>query len=77
MSPADTPNAGVDPAEPVPGWAVTLLVTVAEIRRDLAPVADHELRLRALERRSYLLAGAAAVVGAGASQLLDLLQTVN
>ena len=65
--------SAVDPAEPVPGWAVQLLVAVAEIRRDLAPVADHETRLRALERRAWLLFGAATAAGAGAGQLLDLL----
>jgi hypothetical protein len=79
--PAPAAADPIDPAEPVPGWAVQLLVATAEIRRDLAPVVarvdDHEHRLRALERRAYVLAGGAAVVGAGTSQLLDLIQTVN
>lgn len=73
--PAAEPASAVDPAEPVPGWAVQLLVSVAEIRRDLAPVADHETRIRSLERRAWLLAGAAAAAGAGVGQLLDLMKT--
>lgn len=77
MAPETGPPAAttpaIDPAEPVPGWAVQLLVTVAEIRRDLAPVTDHEIRIRTLERRAYMLAGVAALLGAGGGQLLDIL----
>lgn len=72
---ADTAPAVDVPAEPVPGWAVQLLVDVAVIKSTLAPIKDHETRIRSLERRGYLLAGGAAVLGAGGSQLLDLIQT--
>lgn len=59
--------------EPVPAWAVQLLVDVGVIKSTLAPIADHETRIRSLERRSWLLAGAAAVVGAGGAQLLEII----
>jgi hypothetical protein len=61
--------------EPVPGWAVRLLIDVAVIKTGMSLVTDHESRLRALERRAYMLAGVAVLGGAGAGQLLDLLKT--
>lgn len=73
-APATPPADG----SPVPAWAAQLLVDVAVIRANLAPlvvrVDDHEARLRSLERRAYTLAGVATLAGAGVGQLLDLLK---
>lgn len=63
--------------EATPAWAVTLLVDVAVIKTtttsSAVAVQDHETRLRALERRAWALSGAAALTGAGISQLVTIL----
>lgn len=50
---------------------------VRDMRSDLkaavSDTADHEMRLRALERRVWFASGIAAVMGAGGSELLKLL----
>lgn len=76
QAPPDLDVPAVD-GEPVPGWAVRLLVDVAVIRTGMTAVADHETRIRSIERRAYVLAGAAAVAGAGAGRLLDMLTTTT
>jgi len=61
--------------ESVPTWALQLLVDVAVIKEGLTPLnknmTDHETRIRALERRAWALAGAAALAGAGLSWIGD------
>jgi hypothetical protein len=60
-------------AEPVPAWAMQLLVDVAVIKSSLEPIKDHEARIRSLERRSWSLAGVSTLGGAGLAQLVNFI----
>jgi hypothetical protein len=44
---------------------------VAVIKATLPDIADHETRLRQLERRAWTLAGAATVAGATLAQVVE------
>lgn len=61
--------------EEIPAWAIELIKQVERLNEKLPThvewvekeLRDHEFRLRGLERRMWVVAGAAAVIGALAS----------
>lgn len=61
--------------EEIPTWAIELIKQVERLNEKLPThvewvekeLRDHEFRLRSLERRMWVVAGAAAVIGALAS----------
>lgn len=61
--------------EDIPNWAIELIKQVERLNEKLPThvewvekeLRDHEYRLRSLERRMWVVAGAAAVIGALAS----------
>ncbi len=61
----------------IPAWAIELIKQVERLNEKIPThidwvekeLRDHELRLRNLERRMWVVAGAAAVIGAIASAL--------
>lgn len=68
--------------EEIPAWAIELIKQVERLNEKIPTfsdwternIKDHELRLRTLERRMWVVAGASAVIGAIAASLYQLLQ---
>ena len=66
--------------EEIPTWAIELIKQVERLNEKLPThidwvekeLRDHEFRLRNLERRMWIVAGAAAVIGAIASAMLNV-----
>lgn len=66
--------------EQIPTWAIELIKQVERLNEKIPThidwvernMKDHELRIRALERKMWVVAGASAVVGALASSLFNL-----
>lgn len=58
--------------EEIPSWAIEIIKQVERLNEKIPShidwvernIKDHEMRLRTLERRMWVVAGAAAVVGA-------------
>ena len=58
--------------EQIPVWAIELIKQVERLNEKLPThvewvernIKDHELRLRTLERRMWVIAGAATIIGA-------------
>ena len=58
--------------EDIPTWAIELIKQVERLNEKIPThidwvernIKDHEMRLRMLERRMWIVAGAAAVIGA-------------
>jgi hypothetical protein len=58
--------------EEIPNWAIELIKQVERLNEKIPThidwvernIKDHEMRLRMLERRMWIVAGAAAVIGA-------------
>ena len=58
--------------EEIPAWAIELIKQVERLNEKIPThiewvernIKDHELRLRQLERRMWVVAGAATVIGA-------------
>lgn len=58
--------------EDIPTWAIELIKQVERLNEKIPThidwvernIKDHEMRLRMLERRMWIIAGAAAVIGA-------------
>jgi len=58
--------------EEIPTWAIELIKQVERLNEKIPThidwvernIKDHEMRLRMLERRMWIVAGAAAVIGA-------------
>ena len=56
----------------IPNWAIELIKQVERLNEKIPThidwvernIKDHEMRLRMLERRMWIVAGAAAVIGA-------------
>ena len=67
--------------EQIPAWAIELIKQVERLNEKIPThidwvernIKDHEVRLRALERRMWILSGASAVVGAVASAIYNAL----
>lgn len=66
--------------EDIPSWAIELIKQVERLNEKIPTFADwaernikdHEMRLRALERRMWVVAGASAVIGAIAAGVFQL-----
>ena len=58
--------------EEIPAWAIELIKQVERLNEKIPThidwvernIKDHEMRLRLLERRMWIVAGASAVIGA-------------
>ena len=56
----------------IPGWAIELIRQVERLNEKIPThidwvernIKDHEMRLRMLERRMWIIAGAATIIGA-------------
>jgi hypothetical protein len=67
--------------EQIPTWAIELIKQVERLNEKIPThidwvernMKDHELRIRSLERRMWILAGASAVIGAIASAIYNAL----
>jgi hypothetical protein len=67
--------------EQIPAWAIELIKQVERLNEKIPThidwvernMKDHEVRLRALERRMWIFSGASAVVGAVASAIYNAL----
>ena len=66
--------------EEIPTWAIELIKQVERLNEKIPThidwvernIKDHEMRLRMLERRMWIVAGAAAVIGAIAASAWQL-----
>jgi hypothetical protein len=66
--------------EQIPTWAIELIKQVERLNEKIPThvdwvernMKDHELRIRALERKMWIVAGASAVIGAIASALFNV-----
>jgi hypothetical protein len=67
--------------EQIPIWAIELIKQVERLNEKLPThvewvernIKDHELRIRAIERKVWLVAGAAGVIGGSASIIWSVL----
>ena len=58
--------------EEIPAWAIDLIKQIERLNEKIPThvewvernIKDHELRLRTLERRMWVIAGAATIIGA-------------
>jgi len=68
--------------EEIPAWAIELIKQVERLNEKIPThvdwvernIKDHEMRLRAVEKKIWVVAGAAGVIGAA---LTFLVQVVN
>jgi len=68
--------------EDIPAWAIELIKQVERLNEKIPThvdwvernIKDHEMRLRAVEKKIWVVAGAAGVIGAA---LTFLVQVVN
>lgn len=66
--------------EEIPAWAIELIKQVERLNEKIPThiewvernIKDHELRLRMLERRMWIVAGAAGVIGAIAASAYQM-----
>ena len=66
--------------EEIPTWAIELIKQVERLNEKIPThidwvernIKDHEMRLRMLERRMWIVAGASAVIGAIAASLWQI-----
>jgi hypothetical protein len=66
--------------EQIPTWAIELIKQVERLNEKIPThidwvernLKDHELRIRSLERKLWVIAGASAVVGAMVTALINL-----
>lgn len=67
--------------EEIPAWAIDLIKQIERLNEKIPThvewvernIKDHEIRLRVLERRMWIVAGAAGVIGAIATGIWQLL----
>lgn len=67
--------------EEIPTWAIELIKQVERLNEKIPThidwvernIKDHEMRIRMLERRMWVVAGAAAVIGAIAAGVWQIL----
>lgn len=65
----------------IPAWAIELIKQVERLNEKIPThidwvernIKDHEMRIRALEKKIWLAAGAAAVIGTFAGQLWSVI----
>lgn len=65
----------------IPSWAIEIIKQVERLNEKIPShidwvernIKDHEMRLRMLERRMWVVAGAAAVIGAIAAGVVQVL----
>jgi hypothetical protein len=65
--------------EQIPAWAIELIKQVERLNEKIPThiewvernIKDHELRIRVLERRMWLVAGASGVIGAIATAIYN------
>ena len=65
----------------IPTWAIELIKQVERLNEKIPThvdwvernIKDHEMRLRALERKVWIVAGAAGVIGAALTFLVQVL----
>lgn len=63
----------------IPGWAIELIKQVERLNEKLPThvdwvernIKDHEMRLRAVEKKLWIVAGASGVIGALATALYN------
>lgn len=68
--------------EDIPNWAIELIKQVERLNEKIPThidwvernIKDHEMRIRALERKVWVVAGAAGVVGAIVTFLAQVLR---
>ena len=66
----------------IPGWAIELIRQVERLNEKLPThvdwvernIKDHEMRLRMLERRMWIIAGAATIIGAVGTMVWQVMQ---
>jgi hypothetical protein len=66
--------------EQIPAWAIELIKQVERLNEKIPThidwvernLKDHELRIRNLERKLWVIAGASAVVGATVTALINI-----
>lgn len=66
--------------EQIPTWAIELIKQVERLNEKIPThidwvernLKDHELRIRSLERKLWIIAGASAVVGAMVTALINI-----
>lgn len=66
--------------EDIPAWAIELIKQVERLNEKIPThidwvernIKDHEMRLRMLERRMWIVAGAAGVIGAIAASIWQI-----
>lgn len=66
--------------EEIPSWAIELIKQVERLNEKIPThidwvernIKDHEMRLRMLERRMWIVAGAAAVIGTIAASIWQI-----
>lgn len=67
--------------EDIPTWAIELIKQVERLNEKIPThvdwvernIKDHEMRLRAVERKIWIVAGAAGVIGAAMTFLVQVL----
>ena len=67
--------------EEIPTWAIELIKQVERLNEKIPThvdwvernIKDHEMRLRAVERKIWVVAGAAGVIGAAMTFLVQVL----
>ena len=67
--------------EEIPGWAIELIKQVERLNEKIPThidwvernIKDHEMRLRSVEKKLWIVAGASGVIGAIASTLYNSL----
>lgn len=67
--------------EEIPSWAIELIKQVERLNEKIPThidwvernIKDHEMRLRAVEKKIWVVAGAAGVVGAALTFLVQVL----
>ena len=67
--------------EDIPGWAIEIIKQVERLNEKIPShidwvernIKDHEMRLRSVEKKLWIVAGASGVIGAIASTLYNSL----
>ena len=68
--------------EEIPAWAIELIKQVERLNEKIPThvdwvernIKDHEMRLRMLERRMWIIAGAATIIGAVGTMVWQVMQ---
>lgn len=68
--------------EEIPAWAIELIKQVERLNEKIPThvdwvernIKDHEMRLRMLERRMWIIAGAATIIGAVGTVVWQVMQ---